>query len=635
MTAPLLTYGGRGKATDVVRVNLETLYETRLLLQGSSGAGKTQACFHLLEETHGHVQQLVIDKEGEFAKLREQFDYLLIGGDGEQRIPMRKGALELQLHRVLELQISAIYDLSDLVPDQQRHVVARLAYAMAHLPQRSGLWDNMRLALFDELQWFAPQNGKAESLEPLIELASTGRKRGFCLIGAGTRVSMMAKSVTELLENKLIGRSGMNDAERAAKELEFDKFGRKELRTLPPGHFFAYGPALALDPVLVQTPKELPVLPRRRGEHRAPTPATSAKVKRALEKFAGLEEEAEKKERTLEELQQQLAGAQQRIRTLEKGAPVRVAGDVSHATMVSQIDAAVKAATRQHAGTVTQLRRALEAAMKFIVNVSTHNFDVAGVDKAELERAIAAAVDRATQMIDQRLGARERQVEKLREDAKRLLATLKAVADDQDVVVSVDVAKNAPFTVTPATSRVAPPPRRPRDPAAVHVEGDPTPKQMELLGTLRSFERIGVTAVPRPNLAAFVGYAASTKAFKNNLATMRTSGWIEYSGDGVQLTDVGRDLAGDRGQAILTLDALHQAWRDRLAPADWKLLEPVLEAHISGNGIPRDALAAQVGYATSTKAFKNGLSKLRTLGAIDYKGGEIVATSMMFPESLS
>jgi hypothetical protein len=161
MTAPLLTYRARGGAAgDVVRVQLETLYETRLLIQGSSGAGKTQACFHLLEETHGHVQQIVVDKEGEFAKLREQFDYLLIGGDGEQRIPLRKGALELQLTRVLELEISAIYDLSDLVPDQQQHVVARLARAMAHLPQRSGLWDRMRLALFDEMQWFGRRTGR-------------------------------------------------------------------------------------------------------------------------------------------------------------------------------------------------------------------------------------------------------------------------------------------------------------------------------------------------------------------------------------------------------------------------------------------------------------------------------------------
>lgn len=626
MTVPLLTYRGRGGPTgDVVRVKLETLYETRLLIQGSSGAGKTQACFHLLEETHGQVQQIVIDKEGEFAKLREQFDYLLIGGDGEQRIPMRKGALELQLHRVLELEISAIYDLSDLVPDQQRHVVARLARAMAHLPQRSGLWDRMRLALFDEMQWWAPQNGKAESLEPCIELASTGRKRGFCFIAAGTRVSMMAKSVTELLENKLIGRSGMNDAERAAKELEFDKHGRKELRSLPIGHFYAYGPAIAIDPVLVRTPAELPVLPRRRGEHRAPTPATSAKVKRALVKFAGLEEEAEKKERTLEELQTELAGARGRIRLLEKGAPV-----IDPTAIARERERAAAAAVRVQAPTITALRRALEAAMKFIVTVSTHNFDVAGVDKEELARAIGAAVEKATQLIDQRLTTRERQVEKMREDARRLLATLKGLAEEQDVVVSVDVAKNAPFTVTPA-----PKPAAARREPIVRGDGSVSPKQLELLTTLRSFEHIGVTAVPRPNLAAFVGYAASTKAFKNNLAEMRTGGLIEYSGDGIQLTEAGRAIAGDRGQAILTLDALHQAWRDRLAPADWKLLEPVLEAHVSGNGLPRDVLAAQVGYATSTKAFKNGLSKLRTLGAIDYRGGEIVATSMMFPEALT
>jgi hypothetical protein len=197
-------------------VRLETLYETRLLIQGSSGAGKTQACFHLLEETHGHVQQIVIDREGEFGKLREQFDYLILGADGEKRIPMRKGALELQLHRVLELQISAIYDLSDLVPLQQQHVLLD-SLGDGAPPARIRLWDPMRLVLIDEAQWFAPQTGKAESLEALIELASLGRKRGFCPIAAGTRVAMINKSFTELLENKLIGRAGTNDSKRAAR----------------------------------------------------------------------------------------------------------------------------------------------------------------------------------------------------------------------------------------------------------------------------------------------------------------------------------------------------------------------------------------------------------------------------------
>lgn len=606
MTAPLLTYGGRGKSDDVVHVKLETLYETRMLLQGSSGAGKTQACFQLLEETHGRVQQIVLDKEGEFAKLREKFDYLIIGGEGEQRIPMRKGALELQLTRVLELEISAIYDLSDLLPDQQRHVVARLARAMAHLPQRSGLWERMRLLLIDEAQWFAPQQGKAESLEPLIELASLGRKRGFCPVAAGTRVAMMAKSFTELLENKLIGRAGTNDSKRAAEELEFDKHGRKELRSLPVGHFFAYGPAIALDPMLVQTPKELPVLPRRRGEHRAPTPATSAKVQRALEKFAGLEEEAEQKERTLEELEQQLAGARRQIVQLQRGAP--------------SIDREMLEREK---------RTAAEKALL-------------GAERAELQRR-----ERVRQQIERAMRHARDGIQLLEPLAVELgqgaaAAVLAGDVDIRDVLKSGAVSAPASARRSREMENGAASARVTRAPAKVPAvkwddrelasDGVVTPKQRELLGTLRSFEKIGVAAVPRPNLAAFVGYSATTKAFKNNLALLRTGGLVDYSGDGIVLTDQGRKHAPDDGIDLLSVMDLHDAWRRRLAPADWRLLEPLLSAH--PEGIPRDELAAAVGYATTTKAFKNGLSKLRTLGAIDYRGGEVVATSMLFPEGL-
>lgn len=53
-------------------INLPVLLETRLLVQAGSGGGKSWALRRILEQTAPHVQQLVIDPDGEFATLREK-----------------------------------------------------------------------------------------------------------------------------------------------------------------------------------------------------------------------------------------------------------------------------------------------------------------------------------------------------------------------------------------------------------------------------------------------------------------------------------------------------------------------------------------------------------------------------------
>jgi DNA helicase HerA-like ATPase len=66
-----------------VMLDLPTLIETRLFDLASSGGGKSYALRVLIEKTAGHVQWIVIDPEGEFSSLREKFDFLLVGKDGE------------------------------------------------------------------------------------------------------------------------------------------------------------------------------------------------------------------------------------------------------------------------------------------------------------------------------------------------------------------------------------------------------------------------------------------------------------------------------------------------------------------------------------------------------------------------
>ncbi len=97
------------ETNEPVHLDIQRILEGRLLLQANSGGGKSYAVRKLCEITHGKVQQIILDPEGEFATLREKYDYILVGKDGD--IPINLRASELLARKLLELGTSAIIDL--------------------------------------------------------------------------------------------------------------------------------------------------------------------------------------------------------------------------------------------------------------------------------------------------------------------------------------------------------------------------------------------------------------------------------------------------------------------------------------------------------------------------------------------
>src|SRR5918911_4107554 len=109
------------KLNNDVAVDLPTLIDTRLLVQANSGGGKSWLLRRILEQSHGKVQQIVIDLEGEFATLREKYDYVLAGKGGDT--PAEPRSAHLLARRLLELNVSAIIDLYELNHfDRKRYV---------------------------------------------------------------------------------------------------------------------------------------------------------------------------------------------------------------------------------------------------------------------------------------------------------------------------------------------------------------------------------------------------------------------------------------------------------------------------------------------------------------------------------
>jgi hypothetical protein len=111
---------------DNIQINLPKLIESKLLVQANSGGGKSWALRRILEQSHGKVQHIILDSEGEFGTLREKYDYVLAGKDGDTPAEPRSAALLAR--KLLELNVSAIIDLYELHPQERKRFVIQALF---------------------------------------------------------------------------------------------------------------------------------------------------------------------------------------------------------------------------------------------------------------------------------------------------------------------------------------------------------------------------------------------------------------------------------------------------------------------------------------------------------------------------
>src|SRR5688572_14003606 len=300
--------------------DLDVLVDTRLLVQANSGGGKSHFLRRLLEQTHGQIQQLVIDPEGEFSTLREKGDYVLAARQHGDTIADPRSA-KLLAEKLLELGVSAILDIYELKAHERIRFVRHFLEALVDAPKR--LWHPV-LVVVDEVHVYCPQQGEAESAGAVIDLATRGRKRGFCAVLATQRLSKLHKDAAAECNNKLIGRTGLDvDMKRAADELGL--VGREEmlkLRALEPGEFFAFGPAIAPTVKRIRVGPVKTTHPKAGSRIAFAPPPPTAKVKAMLPQLADLTAEAEQCQQSIEEPRHELAGVKRQLTIAQRGAPI-------------------------------------------------------------------------------------------------------------------------------------------------------------------------------------------------------------------------------------------------------------------------------------------------------------------------
>jgi hypothetical protein len=549
-------------------IDLPKLIDSRLLVQANSGGGKSWLLRRILEQSHGKVQQIVLDPEGEFATLREKYDYLLAGKGGD--VPAEPRSAAMLAHKLLELGVSAIIDLYELRAQERKAFVRLFLDAMVDAPK--DLWHPVMVVL-DEAHVFAPEKDVSEASSAVKDLATRGRKRGYCAVLATQRISKLAKDAAAECNNKLIGRSSIDiDMKRAAYELGFTTHEQLlSLRSLKPGEFFAFGPALSDEVKKVMVGDVQTTHPKAGARIATKVVPPTDKIKAALKKLTDLPQEAEKELRTSAELRQEVATLRREL-TIAKRAPG------APSVRIERIEVP------------TVGKRALK-----------------GLEEATVKgRAAVKAVKEYAAVIDT--------------SVSKLSAELAKVAARRVVP--------RPFAQPVQTSRevVARPAPTFRDPDAEPLMG---PEQ-RILDAIAWMETIGIVESEQVGVAFLAGYTYGGGAFNNPKGKLRSRGLVDYRDNRIVLTEEGRKLA-KIPEAPLNTEELHNAVLARLPGPEKKLLKELLAVY--PQDLSNEELAERSGYMSNGGAFNNPKGRLRTLGLVEYPTARrIKARSLLFLE---
>lgn len=596
-----------------VKLDVDLLMRTRLLIQGGSGSGKSWLLRRLAEQLFGKLPVIIIDPEGEFATLREQFGYVLVGQGGETPADTRSAALVA--HKLLELHASAVCDIFEMKPVDRHRWVRLFLDALIDAPK--ALWQPA-IVIVDESHMFCPEKGAGESeaSDAMIALTTRGRKRGFVPVFATQRLGKLRKDAAAELQNVVIGRTFIDiDRDRALetlgakKEKDAATFSH-ELKTLPEGHFWAFGPAITLDRTLVQIGPVQTTHPKLGGSKHLEPPPAPEKVRALLPKLADLPQQAEQKAATEAELRKLLQEKDRIIRSLEgKTIP------------------AVPPATGDPTPVLTDADRKLLQDLDARVGVLIDRMQ-APLDVAKLQAAVAIVISEATAVqartSEQFLKLFDgKRLARVREKLERV--TVAPTRQPTREVGAVSVRTAAAVRPVPARQ-----PGRSSDGARPAGDGLTGPEQ-RILDAIAWLSGIGNPEPELPAVAFLAGYTVDGGAFNNPKGRLRANGHVEYlAGGRIRLTDGGRALAR-APETDLTADEFQRRVLDRLPGPEQRLLAPLLKAY--PRELSNEQLADAAGYTANAGAFNNPRGRLRSLGLVDYpRPGFVAARPVLFLE---
>lgn len=542
------------KLNDTARIDLDKLIESRLLIQANSGGGKSYTTRRIIEQAFGNVQIIVIDPEGEFGNMRAKYDFVYCGKDGDA--PAEPRSASLLARRLLELKASAIIDLYEIPNDRKRFVKLFLE-ALINAPKE--LWHDV-IVIIDECHIFAPEKSESEALSSVIDLASRGRKRGYCLIAATQRPAKLHKDVSAECNNKLIGRAVQDiDRKRSAEEIGFSsKEEVLSLRDLEPGEFYAFGPAISRDVTKIKI-GSVSVPPAKRGAAKKAPPKPSAKVKQILSQLSDLPQEAQKEATTIAELKKENAELK---RLKAAGVTPQKEEEIQNKWYELGFEAGKVAQKKETAAMIQEFKlfqKRVEKDFVTILKISSGYQEFQAIDRKYFE-----PVETTTRHIPR------------------------------------PIPKESEFTL----------PDRIKVPAPVLAAAKENSNGFAAPGELPEGERKVLTAsaqygddgISREGITTITGFKRSTR--DAYIARLYKKGMVEARNGGKIVTTIeGKVALGDNFQPLPTGQALRDHLMQTLPEGEKKVLSVVIGVRVDGSTefVPRDYIEQETGFKRSTR----------------------------------
>ncbi len=586
---------------------LHSLVESRLLIQASSGGGKSYMLRVLTEQVIRHMPVILLDWEGEFATLRERHDLVLAGPGGETSCDVKSAAMLAR--SLIELEVSAIIDMSELKTTGPRQEYAAVFLnALVNLPKK--LWPSRQgkavMIMVDESHKICPQKERSQAASAVIDLQSLGRKRGLCGVLATQRLSKLDKDAAAECNNVLIGRCSSIDAAKACDMLGVASSSKHELTRLATGEWRGVGPAFVRDEHDISSfdgcvsfrGAVAATTHAKSGATLLTPPKPSRKIKKVIPLLEAAQVKTAKEIKDLGEAKKEITNLKRQVTLAKKENPEPKVETVTEIDYEA-VERAVKARDEQWEPLLT-------AATKQIRDLLERFKRVYGTVVTEFEAGVDAELDAKTLACS--------------------LADLVPPGMAKGPVLKAAERKKSTGRRTKRTGR-----KKRTAPPADAVGEEPNASELKILGALTWLASVGVHQPSRPVAGVMAGYKPGGR-FNNLLGSLNTKEHIWYPCPGtIEITDSGVTHAPEHEEPP-TLQDLWDAWQSKLSNSQWKLIEVVLEETFVKDALTPALLAEQSGYTVGGR-FNNLLGSLRTLGLIT-KRGAIEPTELLYPEGL-
>lgn len=510
--------------------------------------------------------------------------------------------------RLMEKRLSAVIDLSELKIEPRREYVHLFLDELINLPRR--LWHPTFIGL-DECHRYAPEkgHGEAESTQSVIDAATLGRKRAYCLLQATQRISKLHKDAAADMQNRFFGSVTLDiDVKRSANDIGMTpKDAQATLRDLEPGEFFAFGPALSAKGVVrFRAARSKTTHPDAGAGRKLKAPKPSSAIKAVMKDFADLPQEAAQEVKDL-------AAAHAKISQLERDLKRR---PIATLAVMPAASPTTSAHDRQ---TINRLRAALEEAVKTIDQLKATKLTTAVVDEKQIRQTIDSAV---RQIVD----AANRSAARDKAETGKLIRSAEQTLERARAALGVSASTNG-HSAAPAARSTA---RATSVPRVVIEDDDQDAGDVddEGSGKVGGMRRALIALAQHPDgidqkkLAVLARIKRGGSTMRGILATGRREGWIDDierdDGNLLVITDAGRAKLGKfkplpTGGPELRAYWLRKLGGDRPDPgAAYKVLK-VLIAHYPNAVASNDKLAELAGIAAGGSTMRAVMAKLRKL----------------------